>query len=201
MVLTRSAMVCSSCGDQKLQCEFYKRGKVCKACKRKSGLKYYYNNRVSCLRQNRQYQIENRAKLRIKKRSYFRKYTKHRYNTDSEYRLKRVLSSRLHSALKGKQKSEATLVLLGCTLKELKVYLEDQFVEGMSWENYGEWEVDHIMPCASFDLTDEVQQQRCFHYSNLQPLFAVENRQKSAKITYSRLWDGDKWTPDYSVRQ
>ena len=92
-------------------------------------------------------------------------------------------------------------MLLGCTLKELKVYLEDQFVEGMSWENYGEWEVDHIMPCASFDLTDEVQQQRCFHYSNLQPLFAVENRQKSAKITYARLWDGDKWTPDYSVRQ
>ena len=66
MVLTRSAMVCSSCGDQKLQCEFYKRGKVCKACKRTSGLKYYYNNRVSCLRQNRQYQIENRCKVKNK---------------------------------------------------------------------------------------------------------------------------------------
>jgi hypothetical protein len=53
----------------------------------------------------------------------------------------------------------------------------------MTWENYGPvWHVDHIRPCASFDLTDPAQQRECFHFSNLQPLFAAENLAKGDKI-------------------
>jgi len=55
---------------------------------------------------------------------------------------------------------------------ELKLYLEKQFLPEMNWENHGNiWEIDHIKPCANFDLTDIKQQQECFHYTNLQPLF------------------------------
>jgi hypothetical protein len=63
--------------------------------------------------------------------------------------------------------------LLGCTIDFLKEYLEARFLPTMTWENYGTlWHIDHIIPCASFDLRDLEQQKACFHYTNLQPLFA-----------------------------
>ena len=60
-----------------------------------------------------------------------------------------------------------------------------KFVDGMSWDNYGEWEIDHIRPCASFDLTDVGEQLKCFHYTNLQPLWMIDNIIKKDK------WDGN----------
>ena len=73
--------------------------------------------------------------------------------------------------------------MIGCTIERLRNHLEAQFTDGMSWENYGKngWHVDHIRPCASFDLTDPEQQRQCFHYTNLQPLWATDNMRKSAK--------------------
>ena len=52
----------------------------------------------------------------------------------------------------------------------------------MSWDNQGEWHIDHIIPCASFDLTNEEEQEKCFHYTNLQPLWAIDNMVKGCKI-------------------
>jgi DNA/RNA endonuclease G (NUC1) len=74
--------------------------------------------------------------------------------------------------------------LIGCSPSELKQYIEKQFKLGMTWENYKlhGWEVDHIVPCDSFDLTNVEEQKKCFHYTNLQPLWMRENRQKSCKI-------------------
>jgi hypothetical protein len=78
-------------------------------------------------------------------------------------------------------KSASTLELLGCSLDQLRVHLESQFCHGMTWENHGPvWHIDHIRPCASFDLLDPVQQRACFHYTNLQPLLALENWKKGA---------------------
>lgn len=77
---------------------------------------------------------------------------------------------------------EKILSLVGCTMVELKEYLQVQFSEHMSWDNYGKWEIDHIKPVASFDLKDIRQQQECFHYTNLQPLWAKDNRSKGKKI-------------------
>ena len=72
-------------------------------------------------------------------------------------------------------------------MAELKAYLELQFTDGMTWENRGNWHIDHIRPCASFDLTDPEQQKQCFHYTNLQPLWAADNLAKS-----------DSWDPTQS---
>jgi hypothetical protein len=62
---------------------------------------------------------------------------------------------------------------LGCTIPELMVYLEARFQEGMSWENYGAWHLDHIKPLVLFDLTDREQFLQAAHYTNLQPLWAA----------------------------
>ena len=82
------------------------------------------------------------------------------------------------------QKSDRTIKLLGCSFSELVSYLERQFKEGMSWDNYGRqgWHMDHIVPCAAFDLTDPDQQKKCFHYTNLQPLWAKDNLEKGPRM-------------------
>jgi hypothetical protein len=74
------------------------------------------------------------------------------------------------------------MILIGCSMDELKIHLSSMFKEGMSWDNYGKWHIDHIKPCASFNLSDPAQQKECFHYSNLQPLWAIENIKKSDQL-------------------
>lgn len=70
--------------------------------------------------------------------------------------------------------------ILGCTILELKDYISSKFKNGMTWDNYGEWQIDHIIPLATANTTEEVA--RLCHYTNLQPLWADENRSKSDKI-------------------
>ena len=103
---------------------------------------------------------------------------------DVGYRMKYTLRHRVADAVRrgGSVKSARTQMLIGCSVPGLLGYLEEQFQPGMSWENYGEWHVDHIRPCSSFDLTDPAQQLLCFHYTNLQPLWAKDNFKK-----------GDSW--------
>jgi hypothetical protein len=74
-----------------------------------------------------------------------------------------------------------TIKLVGCSANQLKQYLEAAFVSGMNWGNYGQWHVDHIKPCASFNLTQPEQQLACFHYTNLQPLWGPDNLRKGAR--------------------
>lgn len=71
--------------------------------------------------------------------------------------------------------------LLGCPLDVAKNHIEKQFKDGMTWDNHGEWHIDHIKPCASYDLNIPEEQKKCFHYTNLQPLWANENLSKSDK--------------------
>ena len=93
------------------------------------------------------------------------------------------LRSRMHQALNGKCKADTTKALLGCTYEEARAHIEAQFTEGMSWDKMGLHgiHIDHIRPCASFDLSDPEQQRECFHYTNLQPLWAEDNLKKSDK--------------------
>lgn len=92
------------------------------------------------------------------------------------------LRTRLQHVLDGASKDIATLNLVGCSITELLIHLESTFQPGMSWENRNLWHIDHIRPCASFDLTDPKQQKQCFHYSNLQALWAIDNIRKGAKL-------------------
>jgi|LakMenEpi03Aug12_release.lakeMendotaPanAssembly.Ray.scaffolds.fasta_scaffold630888_1 hypothetical protein len=134
-----------------------------------------------------------RAKTRDKAREYERSYreankdkinsnVRKRQMTDVQFKIKHSLRSRLYKTVTGKNKSISVMNLIGCDIQFLLSYLKDMFTEGMSWDNYGEWHIDHILPCSSFDLADIEQQKICFNYKNLQPLWAEDNLRKGAKI-------------------
>lgn len=97
------------------------------------------------------------------------------------YRQIKALRHRLWSFAKhGKRQHMKELI--GCSVVVLREHLAKQFKRGMSWKNYGEWEIDHIVPCTAFNLMDKQEQMKCFHFSNLQPLWKHDNRRKSASI-------------------
>lgn len=108
---------------------------------------------------------------------------KKRRHSDINFRIRCNLRSRIRCFVTGRSTDQKTLALLGCTLASFRIYIESKFKSGMSWDNYGEWEIDHIMPCAIFDLSKIDHQRRCFHFSNLRPLWKAENRRKGKKIT------------------
>jgi len=118
------------------------------------------------------------------------KYQIQRRKENINSRLSHCLRQRILSAIKLNFKSEHTTKLIGCSIEFLKQHIESKFKPGMTWKNYGtgwngrgmqEWHIDHIIPCCSFDLSKASEQYKCFHYTNLQPLWASENRRKCRK--------------------
>ena len=123
---------------------------------------------------------KNKKKIIKKNMEYERK----RLQTDMNWVLKKRLRNRLRQALKGISKSKSTMELLGVPHMDfLKTWIECKFKEGMTWENRHLWHIDHIKPCSSFDLTKPEEQAKCFHYTNLQPLWASENLSKGNRIS------------------
>jgi hypothetical protein len=94
------------------------------------------------------------------------------------FKIRFYLKNRLYLALKGNPKLSTTMKLVGCSIEQLKKHLETQFKPKMTWHNYGKWHIDHIRPCACFNLSKLEEQKKCFHYTNLQPLWAEENLRK-----------------------
>ncbi len=159
------------------------------------------------------YIFENREKIRIARRAYREKHKeriiaelnawrkanpdkvrersrisrKKLLESNPSVRLGHYLGNRMRKTMRG-AKGEKMLSILGCSIADFWLYLESKFESGMTRENYGSvWHVDHIMPCAIFDLTKPEHQKRCFHFSNLQPLFAEDNRAKSDKIVTNQF--------------
>jgi hypothetical protein len=137
---------------------------------------YTQNN----LEKVRNYQnIYHKLKKNVKKRN--KKRYDRRQNND-EYRIYCNLSSRITKLLKS-YKNTSTNKLVGCTIKNFKIWIEHQFNSNMSWNNYGDyWQIDHVIPCNSFNLTSSDEQHKCFHWTNCRPLEKNKNIQKSDKI-------------------
>lgn len=162
-------------------------GKKCCSCKEWQPLTNYNfcedhwdklrNDCKDCLKK---YRKENRDKIQ----KHNTEYERERKKFDPAFKLVKTLRSRLGSALKKQNatKNNKTMDLIGCSIAFLRGYLEAKFKEGMTWSNHGEWHIDHIKPCSSFNLLDEEEQKKCFHYKNLQPLWASENLSKGDKI-------------------
>ena len=183
------------CRKTKDEKDFIKDRNLCKECKslhsNRNYLKdkeYHLNNlqvMKTCLECDKVKPIECFA---ISK-NYCRKckYEQHteRVRTDPKFRIRCYLSSRLYYALKnqGTKKSNLTMDLTNCSKTFLKEWMEHQFDSKMSWENYGPyWHVDHVIPCASFNLLDEKEQFKCFNWKNLRPCEGKENISKGNKI-------------------
>ena len=105
------------------------------------------------------------------------------YYSNTLFKIINNMRTRLRIFMKSKniKKNNKTIVILGAGPEMIKEHIEKQFKDGMSWENYGYygWHIDHIRPISSFDLSDPAQVKECFHYSNLQPLWAIDNLKKS----------------------
>ncbi len=156
--------------------------------------KYYLSNREKIKASAKKWALENPEKVRaahilwrslnVSRIRRTRSELQKRYARENQdFVIRRNLRTRMYRALKGITKSGRMHELMGCTIEHLKLYLESKFDTGMSWESYGKvWEIDHIMPCAIFDLSRVEHQRRCFHFSNLQPLFISDNRRKKDKV-------------------
>jgi hypothetical protein len=134
-----------------------------------------------------QYNKENKNLVKEYNQDYYAKNKKMFQNnykkylqTNPQFKIIHNTRIRINKALKNNSKNSSTINLLGCTLDFYKQYLEQQFKPDMSWENYGKlWDIDHIKSCASFDLSLEEEQKRCFHYTNTQPLYKLDNQRKN----------------------
>lgn len=154
----------------------------CIDCRRpvtRAYIKKLYRTNANYRQQQKEYKKAYLQKPETKAmlREYFRKA-----RLDPMFRLANCLRSRMAQALRGQNKSQNTVELMGCSVEELREHLKKQFKSGMTWDNYGKgagkWSIDHIRPCDSFDLSSPEQQRQCFHYSNLQPLWCEENSRK-----------------------
>jgi len=187
--------ICSKCKIEKDICEFHK-GKTkdgyqykCKECKKEySKLNFIKeNNRKTLWAKN------NPTKVKESKQKYYNnntdkeqfrnnQYTQNRKKIDIVFKVSCVSRTRLIEFLKIKNitKKNKTFNYIGCTPQFLKEYLEAKFVSGMSWDNHGEWHIDHIIPLSSAKNENDVYM--LCHYTNLQPLWSEENLRKSNKI-------------------
>jgi hypothetical protein len=146
--------------------------------KAKTDKAYYEKNKGHIKERVKRYERENRKEVSESKRVY----ALNKRKEDINFKLAGVLRARLNTAIKRRQKSGSAVRDLGCSIEELKKYLESKFQLGVSWDNHGEWHIDHIRPLASFNLEDRQQLLEACNYTNLQPLWAHDNLVKSDKL-------------------
>ena len=153
--------------------------------------KQYLLNKNNIKEKGIVYRNLNKDKLKIRRKNYrdfnrdkINQYRKERIKVDIQFKLRCNLRTRLNQLLKTNFKSGSAVKDLGCTIDELKTYLENKFQPGMTWDNWNVdgWHIDHIKPLSSFDLSDRKQMLEACHYTNLQPLWAQDNLAKSDKI-------------------
>ena len=123
-------------------------------------------------------------RLRLANRAREAKFQRD-YRKDTQHQLSNALSSAVYVSLRKGKKGRHWEVLVGYTVAILMKHVEKMFTEGMSWDNYGKWHIDHIIPRVAFHYTstDDIDFKRCWSLSNLQPLWARDNEVKHSTIT------------------
>jgi hypothetical protein len=183
----------------------------CKICEKENKRISYLKNKEKVAEKGKEYRLKNKELIaqrrkddivnrRIRLANWIaRNPEKHKEHVRRQIartkacpirKLNKNIRTRIIMAMKGKNKSAPTLKLMGCSFIELRSYIESKFLPGMNWENHGRWKrgepmkwhIDHIIPCDAFDLTKPEEQEKCFHYTNLQPLWAIDNCIKNNKI-------------------
>lgn len=186
--------LCSMCGGYFHIKKSYKSVKYrCKECQQFDRQCNYLLNQEKIKKQVKNYDNENIEQFKLRQKryrmqhkdrltSYFKNYQKDLYKNDKLFKLSQLLRRRTRGALKSKKfkKNKKFKEYIGCSIKELADHLEKQFKVGMSWDNHGEWHIDHIIPLSSAENEAEIY--KLSHYTNLQPLWAAENMTKGAKI-------------------
>ena len=139
---------------------------------------YYEKNKKHLLGKSKKYLINNYEKIL----DYQKKYKQDRFKNDPIFRVIVCVRARINNFLNKKNvtKKNRTFNIVGCSPELLKEYLESQFTNGMNWDNHGEWHIDHKIPLSSANTEEEVYE--LCHYTNLQPLWGIDNLKKGNKI-------------------
>jgi hypothetical protein len=185
---SKGLKICSDCNYSK-ELELFPKNKskydglsnVCKVCSNIRHGIYRRNNKEKESARRRDRYIRNKER----EISYDNAYKKMKCISDPSYRLLRSLRDRHSKAVKnsGNNKTFRTTDLLGCDSYYLKRYIEVQFKGDMSWSNYGIlWSIDHIYPLSKIDWSDIYEKHKYCHYSNLQPMLAMDNIRKGNRV-------------------
>lgn len=205
--------ICKECKLEKSIELFVKNRNLCKECMKEYKKSYHSKNKESISLLKKEYYTENKGDILEKRKDYYSnnkdqkleyqkgyallnkekisaykmEYQRNRRITDPVYKLKYVVSRMIRNSLKckGLSKNKRSKDILGCTIEFFKIYIEERFIDDMSWENYGtNWDIDHIIPLSTADTEEDVL--RLNHYTNLQPLDSYINRNvKRDKINFS----------------
>jgi hypothetical protein len=130
------------------------------------------------------WRLENKDRYQKAKNKWVRENPTY-YKNYREQSLSRKIAHHLRTRIRRAVKTGSALKNLGCTIDELRRHLESKFSEGMTWDNYGEWQIDHIYPLSKLNLEDPEQFKKACHYSNLQPLWRADNIRKLNKLDYN----------------
>jgi hypothetical protein len=198
--------VCSKCGIEKEVCEFYKNNKNpnlyrthCKKCMNENSAKYKFDNKEKLVEKSKEYVKRNSEVIKEKRKIYLEKnpylyknwleknkehrhnYIKN-YNSNPKIKVKNSLRTRINELMNKKYDNPRTFDLVGCDFEFLLSYIEEKFVGGMNWDNYGYygWHIDHIIPLSSAKNEEEIR--KLYHYTNLQPLWFKDNLKKSNNL-------------------
>lgn len=181
---------CKKCNIEKPLLDFrYRKDREihysqCKECEKKYKQENYLKNIEINKEYRKNYYVNNREKI-LTKVSEYQKNNKtwmKKYNSDPLFRLNHNIRCRINDFLTSKKtrKKNKTSEILGCNQEILKTFLEKKFKPNMTWDNYGDWHVDHIIPLSSGTNENEIL--KLCHFTNLQPLWKDENLKKRNKI-------------------
>lgn len=166
--------ICKVCRSKQNRKNYLDRKEIIKEMRRKR----YLDNKETVLEQTKKYRLKHLEHLKNKQKEY----NSIKMKTDPMYRLRCNTNTLISHYTKGKGYTgdKKILEVLGCSFQEFVKHLQSKFKEGMTLENYGEWHIDHIVPISSAKTEEDLL--KLNHYTNLQPLWAKENRQKYNKI-------------------
>ena len=163
---------CSVCGIDKGVEEFSHKNSSkdgyaseCKQCIHKRTVAYYKTHKINII-------------------SYKDKRIKINYNV----KFCKLFTQRLKRFIKNSTENKSICTIIGCSIKHLRLHLEDNFQDGMTWDNYGlrGWVIDHKIPTSVFNLQDFNQVIICFNWKNMQPLWELDNKKKGNSLYWNR---------------
>lgn len=203
--------VCTKCGIEQDDSEFVfgkSKKNSCKACGRLACKAYKANNRTKIAKYNKVYKEEHKEEVSVYNRKYLEENRetiqenfKNRRKNNPNFRLRLNLSKRIQDLLKSKKNRKCYNNFIGCSLDEIKKWLESNFYGEMTWENYGSvWHIDHVIPCVHFNLENEEEVKVCFNWANVQPLFAKHNLSKSDTLYWIELMNHQIKLTHYSKK-
>jgi len=205
--------ICIECKLEKEIDLFVKNRNLCKECMKEYKKSYHSKNKDKASENKKKYYLDNKEDILYKRKENYSKnkdkkleyqkeyaslnkekiskykmeYQRNRRNNDPIFKLKYVVGRLIRNSLKckGLSKNKKSIDILGCDIQLFKNYIEEMFIDDMSWENYGKvWDIDHKIPLASATTEEEVL--RLNHYTNLQPLDSYINRNvKRDKLDFS----------------